>query len=66
MRLVGFEPTTPVFEQPKTVLALGRAATLIRGLCSYGVKKSNGSKMDWATLVYIMTGVGTAIENSSF
>jgi hypothetical protein len=28
MRLVGFEPTIPVFEQAKKVLALDRAATV--------------------------------------
>jgi hypothetical protein len=32
MSLVGFEPTTPVFERAKTVHALDRAATVI-GFC---------------------------------
>jgi hypothetical protein len=62
----GFEPTTAVFDQAKTVLALDRAATVIGGLCSDGVKKSNDSNMDGATLVYITTGVGTVTESSSF
>jgi hypothetical protein len=36
MPRVGFEPTIPVFERPKTIHALDRAATVIGSMLNYG------------------------------